>query len=71
MISYIVEICSGIANGQISSIITRVICPPHNSGRIFIVSHFYSDKDFRDSMCLNHQVDLVVSQILFTGHSLM
>ena len=36
----IVEIWFGIAYGQISSIFDRVICPPQDSGKILIISHF-------------------------------
>ena len=30
----IVEICFGVANGQISSMFDRVICPPHDRGGV-------------------------------------
>ena len=37
----IVEICFGIANGQISSIFDSVICPPHSSG--WVLSFYVLD----------------------------
>ena len=36
----IVEIWFGITNGQILSKIDRIICPPHNSGRVLLFNVF-------------------------------
>ena len=38
----IVEIRYWIANGQITSIFDRVLCPPYNNGGGISISHFYT-----------------------------